>query len=99
MSTPDKLINGLQIKRGWTRPKQDLDPLAGARRVLRNNPALTFEQLSWPTDAQLSGADGGVYRASAQLFVSSLLGLKNGAAHLRAMLENLPQFYNWQTAF
>ena len=36
-------------------------------------PALTFEELSWPTDAQVSGADGGVYRASAQLFVNDLL--------------------------
>jgi hypothetical protein len=66
---------------------------------LRNHPALTFEQLSWPTGAQLSGADGGVYRASAQLFVNELLGLKNGRAHLRAMLETLPDCYNWQTAF
>jgi hypothetical protein len=40
-----------------------------------------------------------VYRASAQLFVNELLGLKNGRAHLRAMLENLPDCYNWQTAF
>jgi hypothetical protein len=60
---------------------------------------LTFEQLSWPTDAQLSGADGGVYRASAQLFVNELLALKNGPAHLRALLETLPKFFNWQVAF
>jgi hypothetical protein len=60
---------------------------------------LTFEQLSWPTDAKLSGADGGAYRASAQLFVNELLALKNGPAHLRAMVETLPKFYNWQMAF
>ena len=79
--------------------ERGFDLLAGARRVLQNQPALTFEQLSWPADAQLSGADGGAYRASAQLFVHELLDLKNGAAKLRAMLENLPQVYNWQTAF
>ena len=28
--------------------QRGLDPLAGARRVLQNHPALTFEQLSWP---------------------------------------------------
>ena len=47
----------------------------------------------------MSGADDGVYRASAQLFVNELLGLKNGRAHLRAMLETLPDCYNWQMAF
>ena len=55
--------------------------------------------MSWPDEAQLSGADGGVYRASAQLFVNELLELKDGPAHLRAMLATLPEFYNWQTAF
>jgi hypothetical protein len=76
-----------------------IDPLADARRALKNSSALTFEQLSWPTAGQLSGADGGVYRASAQLFVSDLLKLKNGPAKLRLMLETLPRFYNWQNAF
>jgi hypothetical protein len=33
------------------------------------------------------------------LFVNELLALKNGPAHLRAMLETLPKFYNWQMAF
>jgi hypothetical protein len=66
---------------------------------LDDNSPLTFGQLNWPTAAQLSGADGGVYRASAQLFVSDLLELKNGAPHVRRMLEILPYYYNWQTAF
>jgi hypothetical protein len=33
------------------------------------------------------------------LFVNDLMELKGGPAHLRAMLETLPAFYNWQTAF
>jgi hypothetical protein len=98
LSSPAKRVNGLPVSRTVT-TERGLDPLAGTRRTLRNEPALTFEQLSWPTGAQLSGDDGGVYRASAQLFVSELLGLKNGRAHLRAMLEALPDCYNWQTAF
>jgi len=76
-----------------------VNPLADVRRVLEKFPALTFEQLSWPHDAQVSGADGGDYRASAKLFVSSLLGLKDGLAQLRVMLQKLPQYYNWQAAF
>jgi hypothetical protein len=98
LSSPDKMVNGLPVSRTMAM-QHGLDPLAGARRVLRDCPALTFGQLGWPTDAQLSDADGGVYRASAQLFVSKLLKLKDGPAHLRAMLETLPQFYNWQVAF
>jgi hypothetical protein len=55
--------------------------------------------LSWPDGAQVNGEDNGVYRASAQLFVSELLALKGGAARLRAMLAALPHGLNWQTAF
>jgi hypothetical protein len=98
LSTPDKVINDLEQNR-MVATESGMDPLAGARRILRNFPALTFGQLSWPTDTQLLGDDGGAYRASAQLFVGELLDLKNGPAHLRAMLQKLPQFYNWQTAF
>jgi hypothetical protein len=98
LSVPDQVVNGLPVERVDTTAR-GLDSLTGARRVLQRVPALTFAQLSWPTDAQLSGEDGGVYRASAQLFVDELLGLKDGAAKLRAMLESLPRFYNWQTAF
>jgi hypothetical protein len=98
LSSPDKMVNGLPVSR-TVKTARGMDSLAGARRVLRDHAVLTFEQLSWPTDAQLSGADGGAYRASAQLFVNELLALKNGPAHLRAMLETLPKFYNWQMAF
>jgi hypothetical protein len=98
LSSPNKVVNGLPVSR-TVKTARGMDSLAGARRVLRDHAVLTFEQLSWPTDAQLSGADGGAYRASAQLFVNELLALKNGPAHLRAMLETLPKFYNWQMAF
>jgi hypothetical protein len=98
LSSPDNTINGFAENRTVT-TRRGLDPLAGARNILKNSTALTFDQLSWPDDDQLFGDDGGVYRASAQLFVSEILKLKNGAANLRAMLETLPQFYNWQTAF
>ncbi|MFZ0826148.1 MAG: hypothetical protein WAO02_01870 [Verrucomicrobiia bacterium] len=98
LSSPARMIAG-QPSSGIFVTARGMDSLAGARRTLRDHDALTFEQLSWPDEAQLSGADGGVYRASAQLFVHALLELKNGPAHLRAMLKTLPNFYNWQTAF
>ena len=98
LAAPGRLVDGLPQNR-LVITQRGVDPLADARRVLRDHAALTFDQLSWPTDAQLTGGDGGVYRASAELFVSELLGLKNGPACLRAMLAALPGCYNWQTAF
>ena len=98
LSSPARMVNGQLASRTLTTTR-GLDSLAGSRRVLRDHAPLTFAQLSWPDEAQLSGADGGAYRASAQLFVNDLMELKGGPAHLRAMLETLPAFYNWQTAF
>jgi hypothetical protein len=98
LSSPDKIVNGLPSTR-INSTERGMDHLAGARRVLRNSRALTFEELSWPTEDQLNGNDGGAYRASAQVFVAALRDLKNGPTHLRAVLQNLPQCYNWQTAF
>jgi hypothetical protein len=76
-----------------------LDSLASARMTLQNYTTLTFSQLSWPTDEQLNGDDGGVYLASAQLFVHELLGLPNGQKKMRAFLDRLRDCLNWQTAF
>jgi hypothetical protein len=98
LSAPSKVVDGLIISRTMTNEK-GLDSLAPARPLLRNHVVLTFAQLSWPTGAQLSGADDGVYRASAQVFVNGLLGLKNGPARLRTFLETLPRYHNWQSAF
>jgi hypothetical protein len=98
LSTPDAIVNGLPVTR-LDVTQHGLHPLTGAQRILQNHPPLTFEQLSWPTGPQLAGDDGGVYWASAQLFVDSLLDLKNGPAQLRTLLDSLPQFYNWQLAF
>jgi hypothetical protein len=80
-------------------PENDFDPLIQARDILWNVTPLTFDQLSWPTDAQMNGDDGGVYYASAQLFLTELLSLKNGHEKLCAMLSDLPNHLNWQTAF
>ena len=98
LSSPARMVNGQPSRRTITTTR-GLDSLITARRVLRDHAALTFGQLSWPTEAQLSGADGGAYRASAQLFVHDLLELKDGPARVRALLEALPRGYNWQTAF
>ena len=98
LSAPTKVENDLVLTR-HNDQRRGIDPLAAARLVLQNSPALTFEQFSWPTDAQVNGDDGGWYQASAQLFVSELLALKDGPAKVRALLAQLPAYENWQSAF
>ena len=75
------------------------DPLDSARGVLHEHPPLTLQKLSWPTEAQLTGEAGSAYRSSAQLFVAKLLKLPDGPLCMNAMLDALPDYYNWQTAF
>jgi hypothetical protein len=98
LSAPVKKSGGLPAGR-LDQADHDFDPFANTRRILQNAPVLTFEQLSWPTEAQMNGADDGAYFASAQLFLHELLALKNGPAKLRSLLAHLPSYLNWQTAF
>jgi len=98
LTAPVKNVNGIPQTRLDER-RRGVDPLAAARTVLQKFPALTFEQLCWPADAQMDGDDGGVYLASAQLFVHDLLALPDGAANVRALLAQLPAHENWQSAF
>jgi len=97
LSPPDQAVNGLLENHSAV--DRGADALAKARTVLQGHRVLTFDQLSWPDDTQLSDDDGGIYRASAQLLVSDLLELNDGARNMRAMLQMLPRCYNWQTAF
>jgi len=74
-------------------------PLERAQKNLKSREPLSFEQLSWPLDSQDIGEEGLIYRSSAQIFLTELLQLKDGQACLRAMLAELPNYYNWQLAF
>lgn len=75
------------------------DPLANARQVLQNQPALALAELSWPDPDNFSREQAQVFQSSAQLFVCELLRLKNGRETMRNFIAALPQFYNWQPAF
>jgi hypothetical protein len=98
LTTPAKSDGGiLQFRVNESR--HDIDAFAGARSALENCPALSFDELSWPTGAQLDGEDGGAYLACAQLFTTSLLALKDGPHKMRTFLALLPGYMNWQTAF
>ncbi|MGH8022536.1 MAG: hypothetical protein ACRED1_03065, partial [Limisphaerales bacterium] len=98
LSVPGQTVNHIAVDRvSFT--EKGLDSLAWARDVFRTYSFLTFQELCWPTDLERSGEDGGAYRASAQLFVDELLALRGGPEKLRATLDALPRYYNWQTAF
>jgi hypothetical protein len=73
--------------------------MALAHANLQATPPLTVDQLSWPDEARLEGADGETYRSSAQLFVHDLIQLKGGPAALRAFIGELPEHLNWQLSF
>jgi hypothetical protein len=79
--------------------KRDPDALAAARQVLRNQPPLTLEELSWTDLHQFSREQAEIFQKSAKLFVAELLQLKRGQENLRAFVAALAQFHNWQTAF
>jgi hypothetical protein len=98
LSIPARSSGGiLQVRVNESRT--GIDPLADARLALENLPAVTFDELSWPSDLQLDGGDGGAYLACAQLFTVSLLALPDGSQKLRTFLAGLPDCQNWQTAF
>ncbi|MGO8765691.1 MAG: hypothetical protein ACLQSR_11240 [Limisphaerales bacterium] len=96
--SPDDTVNGYQEGR-LVLNDVALNDLEPARKILQNATPLTFDQLSWPTPAELNGADGGAYGASAQVLLNDLMQLPDGKASLRRMLQILPHYYNWQMAF
>jgi len=79
--------------------RSDNDWLENARRVLRERPPLTLEELSWPRPEEFDGPNGEAFRCSSQLFVAELLRLKSGRESLREMIVGLASCLNWQTAF
>lgn len=89
--TDNPKISGPSVRR--------MNPLAEAIAVVHTNRPLTYDQLSWPTDEQLTGDEQIVYRSSSELFVSQLLRVRNGPACMSAMLAELPNYLNWQFAF
>ena len=95
---PDKSIGGISVRR-IVIESRDNDPLEAARRVLRERPPLTLEELSYPRNDEFAGPAGDAYRRSSQLFVSELLRLNNGRACLLDTVMGLGSCYNWQTAF
>jgi hypothetical protein len=82
-----------------SRQRRGLDQLAEARECLRANRPLTLSELSYPKAENVTGEGYRVFQFSSQLFVHQLMRRQNGAANLLAMLRELPNCWNWETAF
>ena len=95
---PLKSVNGLAFNASLLNARKET-LLQQAQRHLRGRPPLTFDELSWPGEQALAGDAGDLYRGSALLLVGELLRLPDGRQGLRAMLDQLPQYHNWQFAF
>lgn len=76
-----------------------IEGLESVRAGLRRRAPLSFQQLSWPDQSDITGENRAPFRCCAQLFLESLLHLKDGRACLLEMLKQLPQHLNWQTSF
>lgn len=98
LSAPSHQDNGLPLDRAFTEYRQ-LSPMEKAHKVLIGTMPLSFEELSWPTAAQLQGDELARYQASAQVFLCSLLHLPEGTKCLQRFLSELPNHKNWQLAF
>lgn len=92
-------LNGLILQPSLEASVVKLQGLDLVREQLRQNKPLSFQRLSWPNDADLSGENLKLYRSCAQLFLEDLLQFKDGKLCLQKMLGELPRRLNWQTAF
>ena len=79
--------------------KLGIEGLNAVRAPLREHTPLSFQQLSWPQQSNVTGNDQAVYRGCAELFFESLLHLDDGQSCLQQMLQEMPNYMNWQTAF
>ena len=95
---PRTAANGLAFNAALFNARKETLPQQ-TQKSLRGRPPLTFEELSWPPAQAVAGDAADLYRGSAQLFVGELLRLPEGREGLRGMLNQLPQYYNWQFAF
>jgi hypothetical protein len=82
-----------------TTARRTMDPLSNARGHLRANRPLSLSELTHPKPEYLSGEGFNLYQYCAQLFVHELLKREKGPSNLTAMLRELPNCWNWETAF
>src|SRR5581483_12318180 len=66
---------------------------------MKNQPVITFSDLSMPLEDQLNGKGWANYCANAHMFVAELLALKDGPEHIQDALRQMPRFLNPQFAF
>lgn len=75
------------------------DPVQEPRKIFRQRPALSFDEMSWPAPELFEGERQAIFGSSAHLLVDSLLRLPDGPNMMRRFIAELPNYLNWQIAF
>jgi len=75
------------------------DPVDAIRDRIREVGSLSIDQLNWADFDENDPKAADAYHQSAHLFVRELLKLRGGPDAISAMLAELPEHLNWQTAF
>ena len=81
------------------RSERRADPFQRARASLGQISPLTFNELSWPSAEDLTGARREFYKKSAHFFFTAVVRRPDGPAALRKFLGALSKDLNWQTGF
>ena len=75
------------------------DALRPARQLFQKQSPLSLEQLSWPAQNDIHGEGAELFKACSHVLVHELLQLRDGRACLARMVDLLPAYLNWQSAF
>ncbi|HXG49510.1 MAG TPA: hypothetical protein VNO52_17945, partial [Methylomirabilota bacterium] len=80
--------------------RRHADPLREIRALLRQQPPLRLDDLCFPPpEAEMTPAEKALFIGCAQLFVHSLLELRDGPARLGRLVTHAADNWNWQTTF
>jgi transposase-like protein len=98
---PDLMVDSVPVNsvRRSVREIRGTDSLAEAHRFFRIQKPMGFSELSEAPSGNPTGNLMARYQFSTQLLVARLLEMEDGHAKLSRMLRNLPDYWNWQTAF
>jgi len=98
---PGLILDGVPANalRRSVREFRGANALGEALEFFRTRSPLSFTQLSEPHAVVPTGEELRMFQLSSQLLVAQLFEFNRGRARLVRMLRDLPNCWNWQTAF
>lgn len=86
-----------ELNREFKDPKRSINPLGFAQQKISGSPPLSFERLSFPTEADISSdASFSIFQGSSAIFLHELIGSSGAANPAGQFLANLTGSLNWQ---